>query len=393
VDGARLGSLESYPEELLLPIAAVDAFPVSYPEPNDHDRHRAVCLVRLTDDEGRTGWGECTTYWPEAAVACGVLVEALRDHIVGRDAVQNESIMRGLKSQTWWYGTGGVGIAGFALSGIDVALWDLKGKVLDTRVLDLLGGPAHERLPAIASSHATGTEVPEMAEEIASWLATGLTGVKIGFGKLGDANLGFEHDRDVAFMAAVREAVGPSKRIMIDCGVRNRWTVPMAVARVRAFEEYRVDWIEEPLGAEDPDGYAQLRQATQTLIAYGEREWSPAGVKKILDTGTVDVVGLDPGRVGGVTGFAQSCDLLEVARRQGNAHAWSTAVDTAASLALTWAKPVCHQLEEQPFKGPMQADLIGGAIVHHDGYMDEPQGPGLGIEVDQSVVDRYRIGR
>jgi L-alanine-DL-glutamate epimerase-like enolase superfamily enzyme len=376
-----------------LPIAALDAFPVSYPEPNDHGRNRAVCLVRLTDDDGRTGWGECTTYWPEAAVAAAVLVEALRGHVVGQDAVQNESIMRGLRAQTWWYGTGGVGIAGFALSGIDVALWDLKGKTLGARVLDLLGGPAHDTLPAIASSHATGTEIPEMAEEIASWLATGLTGVKVGFGKLGDANLGFEHDRDVAWMKAVREALGPSKRIMIDCGVRNKWTVPEAVARVRAFEEYGLDWIEEPLGAEDPHGYAQLRQATQTLIAYGEREYGPAGVQRLLDTGTVDVVGLDPGRVGGVTGFALACDLLELAKRQGNAHCWSTAIDTAASLAITWAKPACKQLEEQPFKGPMQHDLIGGAIVHKDGYMEQPQGPGLGIEVDQSVVDRYVIAR
>ncbi len=130
-----------------MPIAALDAFPVSYPEPNDHGRNRAVCLVRLTDGDGRTGWGECTTYWPEAAVAAAVLVEALRDHVVGKDAVQNESIMRGLRAQTWWYGTGGVGIAGFALSGIDVALWDLKGKTLGARVLDLLGGPAHDTPP------------------------------------------------------------------------------------------------------------------------------------------------------------------------------------------------------------------------------------------------------
>ena len=128
-----------------MPIAALDAFPVSYPEPNDHGRNRAVCLVRLTDGDGRTGWGECTTYWPEAAVAAAVLVEALRGHVVGKDAVQNESIMRGLRAQTWWYGTGGVGIAGFALSGLDVALWDLKGKILGARVLDLLGGPATRR--------------------------------------------------------------------------------------------------------------------------------------------------------------------------------------------------------------------------------------------------------
>jgi L-alanine-DL-glutamate epimerase-like enolase superfamily enzyme len=379
--------------EVTAVIESVEAFPVSYPEPNDHGRHRAVCLVRIRDREGRVGWGEATTYWPEAAVACAVLIEAISPQLVGGNPCRNESLMEGLRGQTWWYGTDGVGIAGFALSAIDVALWDLKGHVLDQRVLDLLGGPTKEELPAIASSHAAHTEIADMADEIASWLESGLTGVKVGFGKLGDAHLGFDHRRDVDFMRALREAIGPDKRIMIDCGVRNRWTVAEAVRRVRAFEEYGLDWIEEPLGADDPEGYAQLRRATATSIAYGEREFGPRGVARILTTGTVDVVGLDPGRVGGVTGFAKACDLIEIARRQGNAHAWSTAIDAAASLAISWAKPVCHQLEEQPFKGPMQDDLIGGAIVHQDGRMPEPQGPGLGIEVDEAVVRRFLIER
>jgi L-alanine-DL-glutamate epimerase-like enolase superfamily enzyme len=374
-------------------IESVEAFPVSYPEPNDHDRHRAVCLVRVRDRDGRVGWGEGTTYWPEAAVACSVLADALAPSLIGSDPRRNETVMARLREQAWWYGTGGVGIAGFALSALDVALWDLKGHVLGERVVDLLGGPAKERLPAIASSHATEAEIPAMAEEIAGWLESGLTGVKVGFGKLGDANLGFDHRRDVEFVRQVREAIGPDKRLMIDLGVRNRWSVAEAVRRVRAFEEHGIDWIEEPLGHDDPSGYRQLRRATATPIAYGEREWSASGVARLLDTGTIDVVGLDPGRIGGVTGFARACDLIEVARRQGNAHAWSTAVDAAASLAISWAKPVCHQLEEQPFKGPMQSDLIGGPIIHRDGYMPEPQGPGLGITVDEAVVERFRIPR
>lgn len=374
-------------------IVALDAFPVSYPEPNDHGRHRAVCLVRATDSDGRTGWGECTTYWPEAAVAASAIVEAAAADLIGGDPLRIGTLMGKLRERMWWYGTGGVGIAGFALSGIDVALWDLKGHVLGVSVLDLLGGPSKEVLPAIASGHATSPVIGELASEIASWLESGLTGVKIGFGKLGEANLGFDHDRDVAFMAAVREAVGPGARIMIDCGVRNKWTVPEAVRRVRAFEEYGIDWIEEPLGADDPDGYRQLRSATATAIAYGEREFSAAGVTRLLETGAIDVVGLDPGRIGGITGFALACDVIEIARRQGNAHAWSTGIDTAASLAISWAKPACRQFEEQPHKGPFQDDLIGGAIVHSDGYMRQPTGPGLGITVDQGLVDRHLIGR
>lgn len=374
-------------------IDSVEAFPVSYPEPNDDNRHRAVCLVRVRDRDGRVGWGEGTTYWPEAAVATAVLIEALAGRVIGRAAVENEAIVRDLEAQTWWYGTDGAGIAGFALSALDIALWDLKGKALGARVVDLLGGPAKERLPAIASSHATQPEIADMVADIVGWLETGLTGVKVGFGKLGEANLGFEHDRDVAFVRALREALGPVKHIMIDLGVRNRWSVADAVRRVRAFEEYAIDWIEEPLGHDDPEGYRQLRRATQTLIAYGEREWSPRGVARIVAAGTVDVVGLDPGRIGGITGFAQACEVLDLARRQGNAHAWSTAIDTAASLALSWARPVCHQLEEQPFKGPMQDDLIGGAIVHENGLMPQPHGDGLGIEVDEAVVRRFALGR
>jgi L-alanine-DL-glutamate epimerase-like enolase superfamily enzyme len=372
-------------------IESVQAFPVSYPEPNDHNRDRAVCLVRIRDTDGRVGWGEGTTYWPEAAVATAVLVDALGPRLVGRDPRANAALMSDLREQTWWYGTGGVGLAGFALSAVDVALWDLKGRVLGARVVDLLGGPSKERLPGIASSHATHADIDVMTEEIAGWLASGLTGIKVGFGKLGDANLGFEHGRDIAFVQALREAIGPTKRIMVDLGVRNHWTVADAARRLPAFEELGVHWIEEPLGHDDPDGYRQLRRATALLIAYGEREWSPRGVSRLLDTGTVDVVGLDPGRVGGITGFAHACDLIEVSERQGNAHAWSTAVDTAASLAISWAKPVCRQLEQQPFQGPMQDDLIGGAIVHRDGLLPEPKGPGLGIDVDEQVVRRFDL--
>jgi L-alanine-DL-glutamate epimerase-like enolase superfamily enzyme len=372
-------------------VVRVEPFPVSYPEPNDHGRHRAVCLVKITTDDGQVGWGECTTYFPAAARAAGVIVESLATLVVGQNPVQIDTIMRKLYAETWWYGTTG-GIAAFAISGIDIALWDLKGKLLGASVVDLLGGPVKDALPAIASSHATSSDIDEMAEEIAGWLETGLTGVKVGFGKLGDANLGFEHDRDVAFMQAVRAAIGPDKSIMIDCGVRNSWSLMDAIRRVRAFEEYGLDWIEEPLGHDDPLGYAQLKAAVSAKIAYGEREYQVQGVDRLIATGTCDVVGLDPGRIGGITGFSRSCDRIAlVNRREANAHAWSTAIDTAASLAISWAKPVCHQLEEQPFKGPMQDDLIGGAFVHEHGYMAIPQGHGLGIEVDESIVQRYLI--
>jgi L-alanine-DL-glutamate epimerase-like enolase superfamily enzyme len=373
-------------------VAEVEAIPIAYPEPNDHHRTRFVCLTKVTTRDGVSGWGEAATHFEEAAVPVARLIDALGPVVVGQNALENISIWRALREKTWWYGTG-VGFAAFAISAIDTALWDLKGKLLNTSVLDLLGGPSKDALPAMGSSHGTKADVGEMADEIAGWLETGLQGIKVGFGKLGDANLGFEQKRDVAFVRAVREAIGEKKLIMIDLGVRNHWDVQTAIERAQAFEEYGVYWLEEPLGHDDPEGYETLRAATRIRMAYGEREWNVAGVDKLVRTGTVDVVGLDPGRLEGLTGFARACDVCETARCQANAHAWSTAISTASSNTLSWYAPACHQVEVQPVYGPMQTDLVAQPIQHQQGWMPKPSGAGLGIEVQEDVVARFRIDR
>jgi L-alanine-DL-glutamate epimerase-like enolase superfamily enzyme len=370
-------------------IRSVEAIPVSYPEPNDFDAIRNLCLVKITDDEGRVGWGESVTMWTEASAATKAVVEGMADLVVGRDPLENETIWRSLKEHAWWYGYAG-GIASFAIAAIDIALWDLKGKTLGAPVVALLGGAVHERLSAVASCHAHYDSIPEMAQEAAEWLETGMHGVKVGFGKRGNARLGYEHDRDVAYVKAVREAVGPDKQLMIDLGYAIKWDVATAVERTRAFEEYGLTWIEEPLGAWDPEGYATLRAKTATRIAYGEREWTVDGFQRVLDTGTVDVVGCDPGRAEGITGFSQVCRRVEAARRQANAHAWSSAIVSAASLAVSFSSPACRLFELKPLRNPMQHDLVTRPFEHVDGWMRPPDGPGLGIEVIEEVVDGYR---
>jgi L-alanine-DL-glutamate epimerase-like enolase superfamily enzyme len=303
--------------------------------------------------------------------------------------VENRAIWESLKDQAWWYGYGG-GIASYAIAAIDIALWDLKGKILGASVLDLLGGAVHESLPAIASSHAHHEQIGRMVEEAQEWVAPGLRGVKVGFGKRGTARLGYEHDRDVEYMRLMREGLGPSVWIMIDCGWAVKWDVMTAVRRVRAFEEHDLTWIEEPLGAWDPEGYANLRSKTTSLIAYGEKEWTLDGFERILQTGTVDVVGVDPGRAEGITGFKKVADRVAYYRRQSNAHAWSSAIVTAASLAISFASASCKLFELKPLRNPMQHELVTRPFEHVDGWMYPPSGPGLGIEVLEEVVDRYR---
>ena len=274
-------------------ITSVEAIPVSYPEPNDFNALRHLCLAKITTDDGLVGWGESITQFPEANWATKAIIEGMAEFVIGRNPVNNDAIWRAIKDRAWWYGYGG-GIASYANAAIDIALWDLKGKALGTSVLELLGGPVHERLPAIASSHAHYESIPEMAEEAREWISTGLQGMKVGFGKRGNARLGYEHDRDVEYVKTMRETIGPDRMLMIDLGWAIKWDVMTAVKRTQAFDEYDITWIEEPLGAWDPEGYANLRSKTKTLIAYGEKEWTLEGFERVLATGTVDVVGVDP---------------------------------------------------------------------------------------------------
>ncbi len=369
-------------------IAHIEPIPVSYPEPNDFDALRHLCLVKITADDGQVGWGEAITQFPEASVATKAIIEGMAPHLIGRDPVHTEAIWRDNKRHAWWYGHNG-GIASYAVAAIDIALWDLKGKALGRSVLDLLGGPAHDRLPAIASCHAHHEAIPDMAAEAAEWVSTGLHGVKTGFGKRGNANLGFDHDRDVTFVAAMRDALG-DKWLMIDNGIAIDWDVTDAVRRACAMEEYDLAWIEEPLGAWDPEGYANLRAKTRTRIAYGEREWTLDQFERVLATGTVDVVGVDPGRAEGITGFWKIAERCHAHGRQANAHAWSSAIVTAASLAISFASPACKLFELKPLRNPMQHDLVETPFAHVDGWMHPPVGAGLGIEVIDAVVERYR---
>jgi len=371
-------------------IAKMEAIPVAYPEPNDFDATRYLCLVKLTADDGTVGWGESITQFPEANGAVAALIDGLDEFVVGKDPVQSEAIWRGLKDRAWWYGYNG-GIASYAISAIDIAVWDLKGKALGRSVCDLLGGPVHERLPAIASSHAHFESIPDMVEEAQGWLTDELYGVKVGFGKRGNAHLGYEHDRDVEYVRAMREGLGADKQLIIDLGIAIKWDVATAVKRVQAFDEYDITWIEEPLGAWDPEGYATLRSKTTTLIAYGEREWNVEGFERVLATGTCDVIGCDPGRAEGITGFKRITDRAEAYRRQANAHAWSSAIVTAASLAISFSSSACKVFEVKPLRNPMQHDLVAEPFVTEGGFVYPPtKKPGLGVEVIDSVVDRYR---
>ncbi|HVR33687.1 MAG TPA: mandelate racemase/muconate lactonizing enzyme family protein [Acidimicrobiia bacterium] len=374
-------------------VASVTPISVAYPESNDAGFTRYLTLCRIESTDGVVGWGECIPMsgsgFPEACRATEVLIQGLADLIIGSDPVANLATVDKIKKRTWWYGP--EGIAAFALSAIDMALWDLKGKVLGRPLVDLLGGAVRKDFPAIAATHATLSDIEAEAARHGDMIRAGFAGVKVGFSER-SGGLGFNVERDINFMRLLREACGPDAQLMIDRGQSLRWDVSSAIRRIRGFEEYGLLWIEEPLEPSDIEGFRRIRQTTTTLIATGEREWHMRGYHRLLGEGVVDVVGCDPGRSEGVTGFQQLVKLVEQHNLWFNAHSWSSAINTAASLAVSATSHRALTFELKPEENPMQHELVDTPFEARDGVVHATlTKPGLGIEVNEAVVRKYEL--
>ena len=369
-------------------IDRIEAIPIRYVEPNDNGSERMTVLIKIGTDAGLVGWGEAIAMWPEACAAVKTLIDGgLGQFLLGRDPRDVEALWQRMRQHCWWYGRGG--IASFAISGLDIALWDIKARDLGVPLFAALGGRVHDRLPAVASIHVTKGTPEAYAEEVAAYAAQGFRGLKMGMGKHGLSGLGVDPQRDLAYVAAARQALGPGRRLMVDVGNGVRWDPVRAIRITRLFEPHDIGWIEEPLHPDDIEGLRLMRGAVTTRIATGEREWSVEGYRRLLETGLVDVFGIDPGRAEGITGFRKAAELIGAARRTVNAHAWSTSIISAASLHLSIASQTAEIFEFKPLPGAAQNDLVTQPIVPVDGYAVVSDQPGLGIEVSDAAVRRY----
>jgi len=370
-------------------IKHIQVYPLRYPEPNDYNNMRHIVVVKIETDEGAVGWGEAVAMWPEACRAIKVIInDGLAPLLMDRDPLDTHALWLLMKDYCWWYGEGG--IASFAISALDIALWDLKGKILGVPLYKLLGGKVHERLRACASTHPSKPNLDDLAQELADHAANGFTAVKVGFGKAGEANLGTDDKRDLAYVKAVREAVGDNVDFMVDLGKKSRWDSAHAIRMTREFERYNIRWIEDPIAPpSNLEAYRRLRAAIQTPIATGEREWTVTGYRRLIEAGVGDIFLVDPGRVEGVTASQKVIELLTAANLHFNAHTWSSAINTAVSIHLTATAPNYIVLELKPIPNPMQHELVRQPIEQRGGWIDVLEEPGLGIEVDEKVVEKY----
>jgi L-alanine-DL-glutamate epimerase-like enolase superfamily enzyme len=370
----------------------VEASAVRYPEPNNDGKIRSLTLVRIETDDGLVGWGEAITGGQEASLAVAFVVERrLAPLVVGADPRDVAGVWDRLRDATYWDGHGG--LVTFGISAIDMALWDIAGKAAGVPLYRLLGGKRRQRLPACASAIFATGDLDRIGREFRAFVAEGYRYVKGGWGH--DLSIAFGRDqrRDLSVARTVRDAVGPSVAIIVDVAALAGWDSSHAIRMCRALDdEVDLFWLEDPLPEQDLDGYRRLHAAVGTRICTGEKGWHASHYRGLIESAAIDVIMVDPGRAEGVTGSWRIIEMAAAAGRAWNAHSWSSALNTAASLHLAAAASNTLLFELKPVASPMQHELVTNPIGHVDGWVSPPEGPGLGVEVDEAVVRRYRFG-
>ncbi len=349
---------------------------------------RGSCIVEIETQDGITGWGEC--YGP-SAVAKAFIDTQFAPRILGRDAFDVEVIWEDLYNRIKDYGTTGMAIS--ALSGIDIALWDIIGKATGKPIHKLIGGAHRTEVTA----YATGLYfidmdrlVEEAVEEAQQFAAEGFQAIKMKIG-LGDPRL------DIRRVAAVREAIGDGVRLMVDAN--HCFTVPQAIRLGRELEKLDVEWFEEPISPEDIDDYIEVTRALDMAVAGGENAFTRWGFRDLVARKAMDIVQPDVCAAGGISECRKIAALALAHGVECVPHAWGSAIGVAATLHFLASlpdqppsfRPMPPLLEFEQCENPFRDHLSREPIVQRKGQVQVPTGPGLGIEIDRTVLDRYRV--
>jgi L-alanine-DL-glutamate epimerase-like enolase superfamily enzyme len=330
-------------------------------------------LVRVATDEGPVGWGECFAYGAPLAV-CNVVDEALAPLVVGQDPAQMTSLVEQAQRALMIWGRRGLAMC--ALSGVDLALWDLAGKRLGVPVHRLLGGAVRPRARAYASllRYATAAEV---GRACAAAVEQGYTAIKL-------------HQIDVASVVQARGVVGDGVDLMLDTNCP--WSVEEAIAMGRRLEPLGLRWLEEPVWPpEDYAGLARVRAALRIPIAAGENDATAFGLRDLIAAGAADVVQPSVTKVGGLGEMRKVATLAAAAGATFQPHSYYFGPGLAATLHLIAATPGVPYVEMPP--GELQAPLLAEPLRCAEGFVTVGDRPGLGADPDPGVLDRYPYGR
>jgi L-alanine-DL-glutamate epimerase-like enolase superfamily enzyme len=361
-------------------IARVEARSIEVPLPKKARLSRRLLDVRhytftrLTDEEGTVGIGFCLGGTPVAEH-----VRHLAPKIVGREISESEKLWDELYYDSILLGRRGAGLR--ALSTIDIAVWDVKGKNLGLPIAHLLG--AHkDRVPAYASGgyFVEGEGLPELDAEVTVWAQDGYDAIKVKVG-------GVSVDEDVERLRTIRAAVGNQVRLMLDAN--NAWRdVPTALRAIRRFEEFDLEWIEEPLSPDDVDGHRRLAEMLDTTVATGEIEATRWGFAPIFRERAADVIQVDAAVCGGISEWRKIADTACTFDVPVAPH-WFSDLHVHCVAAVPNGIWIEHFTNTKILN---VMELFEQSLEVRGGYASVPSEPGLGIALKETALDRYAIG-
>jgi len=343
---------------------------------------RTAMLVEIETDVGLTGWGEC--YGPARMTAA--VVQSMASWLIGENPLRTDFLWQSIYARLRDHGQKGVVVEG--LSGVDIALWDIKGKRFGVPVYQLLGGAFRTEVQAYATGlyrQKSGDPLRYLAEEAAGYVAEGFKAIKL--------KVGFGVEEDAAVTRALRLAIGADVALMVDAN--HAYDAVSAIRLGRKIEEYDIGWFEEPVPPEDLAGYRAVKAALTIPIAGGECEFTRFGFRELLVSHAVDIIQPDTCAAGGLSECKKIADMAEAFGVRYNPHVWGTGIAIAASLHLlagvpthtpTSLAPLQPMLEFDRTEHPIRQAILTRPIEHVGGMVRVPDGPGLGIEVNREAL-------
>ncbi len=336
---------------------------------------RSTTLVQVETDEGVSGIGSASGNGELIEV---IVAKVLKPLLIGMDPTEIDEIwdkayFRGGHKE---FGTRGIGVV--ALSGVDIALWDILGKVRGVPVYQLLGGKCRDKVPVYAT--ALYPEEPEkVAARARAFADQGFHGVKI--------KVGFDLEQDIRIVRAVREELGKDFTVMTDAN--QGYSVDVGLKAAAAFAECGAFWLEEPLFVEDIEGHATLREKTKVPIAVGENLHTYYAFENFIVRGAVDFIQPDVARAGGITEIKRITALAAKHNVPVSFHTWGDGVALAASVHLSAALKDCIVMELDYTYNPLREELLNEPFKVQKGFLTPPDKPGLGIELNPQALERF----
>lgn len=352
---------------------------------------RCSVIVEVVCDDDESGFGECLCHGMQPPQISAAFVENfIAPRVVGRDIYDVEVLWEELYNLSRPFGQQGIAVN--ALSGFDIALWDAIGKHLGKPVSKLIGGTFRTSLKAYATGfhRREGKKYPEDA------IAEAHRHIENGF-KAMKLKAGFGVEKDIAYIRAIREAIGFDVMLMAD--FNSAYSQAEARRILYSLEPERLEFFEELLAPEDIAGYTAIRNLTASYVTAGEQTFGKMAFKEWLSRGALDIYQPDLCSSGGFTECKKIAALCQAYNTMLIPHVWGSGIGLAASLqflATLPATPLRHiptepLLEFDQASHPFKMDLIYGAIKLEDGYVKVPDAPGIGVEVNREIIQKFCV--